>query len=246
MRKRRTLRGLFGGLLLVSLPGLASASPITFTYQVTVTSFDGIVGSTLPGLAIGDVLTGQYTFDDATPDTNPGAQFGRFDLIGAGQTVVSSLDLAGRTLRWTGSRIDTFDGGVDFYRFQNLGTFLDEPLIGAATFLGQIVGPPNLINGTGLPSTPPDLALATLNQFMLFIETQQGDGNIFGTISSLYGLQAVIIDETQFSLLIAVVVFSAIIPTVIAQRFFQPSGAEEVQRDGRARIGEPLLQREAS
>jgi hypothetical protein len=47
-------------------------------------------------------------------------------------------------------------------------------------------------------------------------------GLTFGTISSLYGLNAGIIDRTQFSLLITVVVLSAIVPTVIAQRFFQP------------------------
>jgi hypothetical protein len=71
-------------------------------------------------------------------------------------------------------------------------------------------------------------------------------GLTFGTISSLYGLQAGIIDETQFSLLIAVVVLSAIIPTVIAQRFLQPSAAEEAHRDERARLGEPALQLEGS
>ena len=47
-------------------------------------------------------------------------------------------------------------------------------------------------------------------------------GLTFGTISSLYGLQAGIIDETQFSLLVAVVVLSAIVPTAIAQRYFEP------------------------
>jgi Kef-type K+ transport system membrane component KefB len=52
-------------------------------------------------------------------------------------------------------------------------------------------------------------------------------GLTFGTISSLYGLSAGIIDETQFSLLVATVVLSAIIPTVIAQRFFQPAVTEE-------------------
>jgi Kef-type K+ transport system membrane component KefB len=56
-------------------------------------------------------------------------------------------------------------------------------------------------------------------------------GLTFGTISSLYGLNAGIIDETQFSLLVAVVVLSAIIPTVIAQRFFQPDSAEEARRE---------------
>jgi Kef-type K+ transport system membrane component KefB len=47
-------------------------------------------------------------------------------------------------------------------------------------------------------------------------------GLTFGTITSLYGLNAGIIDRTQFSLLVAVVVLSAIVPTAIAQRFFQP------------------------
>ena len=50
-------------------------------------------------------------------------------------------------------------------------------------------------------------------------------GLTFGTITSLYGLQSGIIDRTQFSLLISVVVLSAIVPTAIAQRFFQPHTA---------------------
>lgn len=50
-------------------------------------------------------------------------------------------------------------------------------------------------------------------------------GLTFGTITSLYGLGAHIIDRTQFSLLIAVVVLSAIVPTAIAQRFYQPRTA---------------------
>jgi Kef-type K+ transport system membrane component KefB len=79
-----------------------------------------------------------------------------------------------------------------------------------------------------------------------FTSLLMSTGLTFGTISSLYGLQAGIIDETQFSLLIAVVVLSAIVPTVIAQRFLQPSAAEEARRDEQARIGEPLLQREGS
>ena len=48
-------------------------------------------------------------------------------------------------------------------------------------------------------------------------------GLTFGTISSLYGLNAGIITRTQFSLLIGVVILSAVIPTAIAQRFFQPA-----------------------
>jgi Kef-type K+ transport system membrane component KefB len=47
-------------------------------------------------------------------------------------------------------------------------------------------------------------------------------GLTFGTISALYGLNAHIIDRTQFSLLVGTVVLSAIVPTAIAQRFYQP------------------------
>jgi len=56
-------------------------------------------------------------------------------------------------------------------------------------------------------------------------------GLTFGTISSLYGLKAGIIDRTQFSLLVAVVVLSAIVPTAIAQRCYQPDAADELTRD---------------
>ena len=48
-------------------------------------------------------------------------------------------------------------------------------------------------------------------------------GLTFGTISSLYGLNAGILDKGQFSVLVTVVILSAVVPTVIAQRFFRPA-----------------------
>lgn len=61
-------------------------------------------------------------------------------------------------------------------------------------------------------------------------------GLTFGTISSLYGLQAGIIDRVQFSVLLTVVIGSAVVPTVIAQRWFAPrlSGAEQEEILARA------------
>jgi Kef-type K+ transport system membrane component KefB len=56
-------------------------------------------------------------------------------------------------------------------------------------------------------------------------------GLTFGTISSLYGLNAGIIDRTQFSLLVTVVVLSAIVPTAIAQRWFSPDVEAEAIAD---------------
>jgi Kef-type K+ transport system membrane component KefB len=58
-------------------------------------------------------------------------------------------------------------------------------------------------------------------------------GLTFGTISSLYGLNAGIIDKTQFSLLVTVVVLSAVVPTTIAERWFLPDAEREQRIDRR-------------
>jgi Kef-type K+ transport system membrane component KefB len=47
-------------------------------------------------------------------------------------------------------------------------------------------------------------------------------GLTFGTISATYGLTAGVITQAQFSVLVTVVVLSAVVPTAIAQRFFSP------------------------
>src|SRR5207247_2299157 len=48
-------------------------------------------------------------------------------------------------------------------------------------------------------------------------------GLTFGTISALFGLQNHIIDRTQYTLLVSTVILSAFVPTLFAQKFFQPS-----------------------
>jgi len=63
-----------------------------------------------------------------------------------------------------------------------------------------------------------------------FITLLMSTGLTFGTISSLYGLNAGIIDKTQFSLLVTVVVLSAIIPTAIAQVWFAPGHIGDIER----------------
>jgi len=47
-------------------------------------------------------------------------------------------------------------------------------------------------------------------------------GLTFGTISSIYGFEHGFINKTQFSVLVTVVILTAIIPTFIAQKFFHP------------------------
>jgi Kef-type K+ transport system membrane component KefB len=47
-------------------------------------------------------------------------------------------------------------------------------------------------------------------------------GLTFGTISALFGLSHNIVDQAQYSALVAAVIASAVIPTVIANAFYLP------------------------
>jgi hypothetical protein len=48
-------------------------------------------------------------------------------------------------------------------------------------------------------------------------------GLTFGTISALFGLTNWIIDQRQYTILVTAVIGSAVIPTLIAQKWFQPA-----------------------
>ncbi len=48
-------------------------------------------------------------------------------------------------------------------------------------------------------------------------------GLTFGTISALFGFQNHIIDQRQYTILVTVVILSALVPTLFAQKFFQPT-----------------------
>jgi len=80
------------------------------------------------------------------------------------------------------------------------------------------------------------LARRAMPRHATFTTLLMSTGLTFGTISSLYGLTAGIIDRTQFSLLVTVVVLSAVVPTAIAERWFVPEPAEEQEADRRVPI----------
>jgi len=81
------------------------------------------------------------------------------------------------------------------------------------------------------------LALRYLRDDAMFTTLLMSTGLTFGTISALYGLNAGILDRAQFSVLVSVVVASAVIPTLIAQRWFAP--AEAPGRGARYGRGDP-------
>jgi len=61
-------------------------------------------------------------------------------------------------------------------------------------------------------------------------------GLTFGTISSLFGLSHGIIDQSQYSVLVACVIASAVVPTLIANAFYLPHhlipGEDDVEIEG--------------
>jgi len=55
-----------------------------------------------------------------------------------------------------------------------------------------------------------------------YITLLMATGLTFGSISALYGLNHGLVSSAQYSELITVVILSAVIPTLVAQRLFQP------------------------
>ena len=66
------------------------------------------------------------------------------------------------------------------------------------------------------------LAKRYVPQHAMYTTLLMSTGLTFGTISSLYGLQAGYLDQVQFSVLVTVVILTAVVPTIVAQRWFQP------------------------
>jgi Kef-type K+ transport system membrane component KefB len=64
-------------------------------------------------------------------------------------------------------------------------------------------------------------------------------GLTFGTISALFGLTHDVIDQTQYTILVTVVILSAVVPTVIAQTFFRPGTAITEEEETEAAL-EPV------
>ena len=57
----------------------------------------------------------------------------------------------------------------------------------------------------------------------MFTTLLMSTGLTFGSISALFGLTNHIIDQRQYTILVTAVIASAVVPTLIAQRWFMPA-----------------------
>jgi glutathione-regulated potassium-efflux system ancillary protein KefC len=99
--------------------------------------------------------------------------------------------------------------------FVSVPTLIGAPLVFVVLFLAKMVS-----KVIGL--------LPTVNAFKyernegLYYTLMMSTGLTFGTISALFGLNHGIIDQAQYSFLVATVIGSAVIPTMIANSWFMP------------------------
>jgi Kef-type K+ transport system membrane component KefB len=64
-----------------------------------------------------------------------------------------------------------------------------------------------------------------------YVTLLMATGLTFGSISALYGLNHGLVDRAQYSQLLTVVILSAVIPTLIAQRLFQPRAVDPEEEE---------------
>lgn len=73
---------------------------------------------------------------------------------------------------------------------------------------------------------PLTLAFNVRGKQALYTTMMMSTGLTFGSISALFGLSHGYIDQSQYSVLVTVVVMTALLPTLIAQAFFYPRAHE--------------------
>ena len=143
----------------------------------------------------------------------------------------------------------TFGLLTPFY-FIRAGSFVSVPALIAApmTFLVLLVAKvaakfAGVYPATKLYKSPPTEAMYTT----LLMST----GLTFGSISALFGLSHGIIDQAQYSYLVAAVIASAVLPTLVANAFFLPrhllgasgergAASYASQQDTPGRVGETV------
>jgi len=107
-----------------------------------------------------------------------------------------------------------------FY-FLRAGSFVSLPalVVAPAAFLAMLV---LKIASKSAGVYPVARAFGSPNKVSVYTTLLMSTGLTFGTISSLFGLSHGIVDEAQYSALVAAVVASAVVPTLIANAWFLP------------------------
>lgn len=114
--------------------------------------------------------------------------------------------------------------------FLRAGLLISAPaLVSGAGVIGLLFAVKMLAKGVGV--WPTAAAFRVPRRERNYTTLLMATGLTFGSISSLYGLTHNLINQAQYSELVSVVILSAFVPTLIAQRLFQPDVVDVEEED---------------
>lgn len=145
-----------------------SSNIVTFNVSATVREiydYDNVLGN---AVNIGDTISGTYTFNTNTPDSDPSAEYGRYEHVPGSGSYGFNITIGNATLK-TNTSTDMFNimigdanGGTltwDTYAVDNFGT--QQPFINNTVVdnMGIYIDDPsgNTVTGTNLTNQPPAL-----------------------------------------------------------------------------------------
>jgi Kef-type K+ transport system membrane component KefB len=117
-------------------------------------------------------------------------------------------------------RAMTFGLMTPFY-FIRAGAFVSVPTLVAAPFAFFLMLAAKMVSKF-VGVFPVTRAFKTPNPEAMYTTLLMSTGLTFGTISSLFGLSHGIITQAHYSILVAAVIGSAVVPTLIANAFYLP------------------------
>jgi Kef-type K+ transport system membrane component KefB len=107
-----------------------------------------------------------------------------------------------------------------FY-FLRAGSYVSaRAVVGGAALIGALLAVKMLAKGVGVYPWTVKFHFGKTNG--IYTTLLMATGLTFGTISALFGLTHGYLDRTQYTVLVTVVILSAVVPTLIAEKFFQP------------------------
>ena len=99
-----------------------------------------------------------------------------------------------------------------------------ETVVAAAGLIGVFLAVKMVTKFVGI--WPLTRAFRFAQRESMYTTLMMSTGLTFGTISALFGLTNGIIDQDQYTVLVTAVIGSAVVPTLVAQKWFQPSFKE--------------------
>jgi Kef-type K+ transport system membrane component KefB len=132
----------------------------------------------------------------------------------------------------------TFGLLTPFY-FIRAGSFVSVPSLAAAPLIFVTLFFAKMLSKV-VPLFPTVKTFKYQREEGLYFTLMMSTGLTFGTISALFGLNHGVIDQAQYSHLVATVIGSAVIPTMIANAWFMPRHLLVSMKDKGAALAQPV------